>query len=114
MTSDFAKQKKLLFWVIGTGLLVLLIANALGWLYLQRIKTFFISDLKFRLENITNLSSELIDPTDISFILPGDKSNPQTVYYQNRLFQMKEGQSQRVLQQVGGQHAPSDCLVFFA
>jgi len=90
MKTDFAKQQKFLFWVIGIGLLVLLLANALGWLYLQRIKTFFISDLKFRLENITNLSSELIDPTDISYIFPGDKSNPQSVYYQNRLFQIKE------------------------
>jgi len=90
MKSDFAKQQKLLFWIIGIGLFILLLANALGWMYLQRIKSFFISDLKFRLENITNLSSELIDPTDISYILPGDNSNPQAVYYQNRLFQIKE------------------------
>jgi len=88
--TDFAKQQKLLFWIIGIGLFVLLLANALGWLYLQRIKTFFTSDLKFKLENITNLSSELIDPTDISYIFPGDKSNPQAVYYQNRLFEIKE------------------------
>lgn len=88
--TDFVKQQKLLFWIIGIGLVILLLANALGWLYLQRIKSFFISDLKFRLENITNLSSELIDATDISYIFPGDKSDPQFVYYQNRLFEIKE------------------------
>lgn len=88
--TDFAKQQKLLFWIIGIGLMILLLANALGWIYLQRIKTFFTSDLKFRLENITNLSSKLIDPTDISYIFPGDESNPQFVYYQNRLFEIKE------------------------
>jgi signal transduction histidine kinase len=88
--TDFVKQQKLLFWIIGIGLLILLLANALGWVYLQRIKSFFISDLKFRLENITNLSSELIDATDISYIFPGDKSDPQFVYYQNRLFEIKE------------------------
>ncbi len=88
--TDFVKQQKLLFWIIGIGLVILLLANALGWLYLQRIKSFFISDLKFRLENITNLSSELIDATDISYIFPGDKTDPQFVYYQNRLFEIKE------------------------
>jgi hypothetical protein len=46
--TDFVKQQKLLFWIIGIGLVILLLANALGWLYLQRIKSFFISDLKFR------------------------------------------------------------------
>ena len=87
---DFVKQQKLLFWIIGIGLIILLLANALGWLYLQKIKSFFISDLKFRLENITNLSTELIDATDISYLYPVDKFDPQYVYYQNRLFQIKE------------------------
>jgi len=90
LKTDIVKQQKVLFWIIGIGLLILLLANALGWLYLQRIKSFFISDLKFRLENITNLSSELIDATDISYLFPGDKSDPQFVYYQNRLFEIKE------------------------
>jgi len=90
LRTDFAKQQKLLFWIIGICLFVLLLANALGWLYLQRIKTFFISDLKFRLQNITNLSANLIDPTDISYIFPEDNSNPQSVFYQNRLFEIKE------------------------
>jgi signal transduction histidine kinase len=88
--TDFIKQQKFLFWIIGIGLMILLLANALGWVYLQRIKTFFISDLKIRLENITNLSTELIDATDISYLYPGDKSDPQYVYYQNRLYQIKE------------------------
>jgi signal transduction histidine kinase len=88
--TDFAKQQKLLFWIIGIGLFVLLLTNTLGWFYLQRIKTYFTSDLKFRLENIANLTSELIDPTDISYIFPGDNSSPQSVYYQNRLFEIKE------------------------
>jgi signal transduction histidine kinase len=88
--TDFVKQQKFLFWIIGIGLIILLLANALGWLYLQRIKSYFVSDLKFRLENIINLSTELIDATDISYLFPGDKSDPQYVYYQNRLFQIKE------------------------
>jgi signal transduction histidine kinase len=88
--TDFVKQQKLLFWIIGIGLIILLLANTLGWFYLQRIKSFFISDLKFRLENITNLSTELIDATDISYLFPGDKSDPQFVYYQNRLYEIKE------------------------
>jgi signal transduction histidine kinase len=88
--TDFAKQQKLLFWIIGSGLFVLLLVNMFGWLYLQRIKTYFISDLQFRLENITNLSAKLIDPNDISYIFPGDNINPQSVFYQNRLFEIKD------------------------
>jgi len=88
--SEFVKQQKFLFWIIGIGLIILMLANALGWVYLQRIKSFFVSDLKFRLENISNLSAELIDATDISYLFPGDKSDPQYVYYQNRLYQIKE------------------------
>ena len=88
--TDFAKQQKLLFWIIGSGLFVLLLVNMFGWLYLQRIKTYFISDLQFRLENITNLSAKLIDPNDISYIFPGDNTNPQSVFYQNRLFEIKD------------------------
>ena len=88
--TDFVKQQKYLFMIIGIGLIVLLLANALGWLYLQRIKSFFISDLKFRLENIANLSAELIDATDLAYLYPGDKSDPQYIYYQNRLFEIKE------------------------
>ncbi len=88
--TDFVKQQKYLFWIIGIGLIVLLLANALGWLYLQRIKSFFISDLKFRLENIANLSAELIDATDLAYLYPADKSDPQYIYYQNRLFEIKE------------------------
>jgi signal transduction histidine kinase len=88
--TDFVKQQKYLFWIIGIGLIILLLANALGWLYLQRIKSFFISDLKFRLENIANLSAELIDATDLAYLYPGDKSDPQYIYYQNRLFEIKD------------------------
>lgn len=88
--KDFVKQQKFLFWIIGVGLFILLIANALGWIYLQRIKVFFVSDLKFRLENIAGISAKLIDPTDIAYIIPGNTSDPQVIYYQSLLFEIKE------------------------
>jgi signal transduction histidine kinase len=88
--TDIAKQQRVVFWIIGVGLVVLLLVNALGWLYLQRIKSFFISDLKFRLENIANISAKLIDTADISFIVPGDQTSPEVIYYQSLLSEIKE------------------------
>jgi signal transduction histidine kinase len=88
--SDFARQQRIAFWILGIGLLMLLLANALGWIYLQRIKTFFVSDLKFRLENIVNIASKLIDANDISYIVPGDQSDPQVLFYQSLLYEIKE------------------------
>ncbi len=88
--TSFAKQQKTLFWIIGIGLLILLLANALGWIYLQRIKSFLVSDLRFRLENIVNISARLIDANDLDYIVPGGNTSPEVIYYQNLLFELKE------------------------
>ncbi len=88
--SKFVKQQKIIFWIIGISLFILLIANLIGWLYLERIKSFFISDLKFRLENIAKFSSKLIDANDINYLIPGELSDPQMIFYQNLLFDIKE------------------------
>ena len=87
---DFIKQQKLLFWIIGIGLLILLLANVMGWLYLQQIKEYFVSDLKSRLENIADISTKAIDGNDISLIAPGDHTDPQIYYYQNLLYDIRE------------------------
>jgi len=87
---NIAKQKKSLYLIIGIGLLILLIANALGWIYLQRIKSFFISDLRFRLENIGNVSARLIDAGDLTYLIPEDTTSPEYIFYQNLLFDLKE------------------------
>jgi len=71
------------------GLLVLIIANLSAWIYLQNIKTFFISDLKFRLENIARSATALIDANDMELIIPGDSSDPQVLYYQQTLLNIK-------------------------
>ena len=88
-TTDYLKQKKLIFIIVGIGLFILLIANTLGWVYLQRIKTYFISDLRFRLENIANITAKLIDAGDLTYIIPENESDPQVIYYQNLLYDVK-------------------------
>ena len=88
--SNFVKQQKIIYWIIGISLFILLMANLMGWLYLDRIKSFFISDLKFRLENISKFSSKLIDANDINYLIPGELSDPQMIFYQNLLFDIKE------------------------
>jgi signal transduction histidine kinase len=83
-------QQKILYWIMGVGLILLLAANTLAWLYLQRIKVFFISDLQFRLENIVHITGSLIEPTDLAMIIPGDESDAQIIIYQQLLYDIKE------------------------
>lgn len=71
------------------GLLILIIANLFAWFYLQNIKTFFVSDLKFRLENIARSATALVDANDMELIIPGDSSDPQVLYYQQTLLNIK-------------------------
>ena len=71
-------------------MLFLLLANTLAWIYLQRIKAYFNSDLKFRLENIVQISGRLIDATYLDMLVPGDENEPQIIYYQQLLFDIKE------------------------
>jgi len=89
-TGSYQKQQKLLYWIIGFGILLLLLANMLAWIYLQRIKTYFNSDLKFRLENIVQISGKLIDASYLDLLAPGDESDPRVIYYQQLLYDIKE------------------------
>ena len=87
---NYTKQKKIIYWIISLGIVFLLIANAIAWIYLQRIKSYFDSDLKFRMENIIQISSKLIDAAYLTLIVPGDENDPQVIYYQQLLFDIKE------------------------
>ncbi len=89
INQNFSRQQKLVYLIMITGLLVLISANVIAWLYLQRLESFFISDLKFRLENIARSSTELIDANDIEQIIPGNESDPQVLYYQQILYDIK-------------------------
>ncbi|MCK5032720.1 MAG: ATP-binding protein [Calditrichia bacterium] len=87
---NYAKQKKIIYWIISLGIVFLLIANTIAWIYLQRIKSYFDSDLKFRMENVIQISSKLIDAAYLTLIVPGDENDPQVIYYQQLLFDIKE------------------------
>ncbi len=87
--QNLSKQQKLVYIVMISGLILLITANIFAWLYLQRLKIFFISDLKFRLENIARSASELIDANDLELIIPGDDSDSQVLYYQQLLYNIK-------------------------
>ena len=87
--QNFSRQQKLVYVIMIIGLVLLIIANIFAWLYLQRVESFFISDLKFRLENIARSASALIDANDVELIIPGNVSDPQVLYYQQILFEIK-------------------------
>jgi signal transduction histidine kinase len=87
--QNLSKQQKLVYIVMISGLILLITANIFAWLYLQRLKSFFISDLKFRLENIARSATELIDANDLELIIPGDESDSQVLYYQQLLYNIK-------------------------
>jgi signal transduction histidine kinase len=87
---NYKKQKKVIYWIINIGIVFLLLANTITWIYLQRIKSFFETDLKFRLENVIQISSNLIDATYLTLIVPGDENDSRVIYYQQLLFDIKE------------------------
>jgi signal transduction histidine kinase len=87
--QNLSRQQKFLYIIMLGGLLILIIANLFAWFYLQNIKKFFISDLKFRLENIARSATSLIDASDMELIIPGDSSDPQVLYYQQTLLDIK-------------------------
>jgi signal transduction histidine kinase len=86
----FSRQQKILYWTMGVGLIILIAVNSLAWIYLQRIKTFFISDLKFRLENIARMGAQLFDPSEIALIFPENPNDPLFLNYQLILLDIKE------------------------
>jgi len=75
--------------VIGIGFILLLFANTLAWLYLQQVRGFFVTDLAFRLENIAQISAKLIDPSDLGYIMPEDPADPNVLYYQQLLSEVR-------------------------
>ena len=87
---DYLRQKKIIYWIISISILFLLFANTIAWIYLQRIKTYFEKDLKFRMENIVQISARFFDADYLSLIVPGDENDPQVIYYQQLLFELKE------------------------
>jgi signal transduction histidine kinase len=87
---NYTKQKKVVYWIISVGIVFLLIATTIAWIYLQRIKIYFENDLKFRMENIIQISSKLFDAAYLTLIIPGDENDPQVIYYQQLLFDIKE------------------------
>jgi len=87
---NYSKQKKIIYWIISIGIVFLLIANTIAWIYLQRIKIYFETDLKFRMENIIQISSKLFDAAYLTLIIPGDENDSQVIYYQQLLFDIKE------------------------
>lgn len=87
---SYTSQKRIIYWIISIGIIFLLAANTLAWIYLQRIKSYFEDDLKFRMENIVQISGKLFDAVFLSTIIPGDENDPQIIYYQQLLYDIKE------------------------
>jgi signal transduction histidine kinase len=87
--SKIRKQKRIAYTIIGVSFILLLFANMLAWFYLQRIRGFFETDLAFRLKNIAQITVKLIDPADLGYIVPDDSSDPNIIYYQQLLAEIR-------------------------
>jgi signal transduction histidine kinase len=75
---------------MATGIIVLLAVNLMAWIYLQQMKSFLISDLQFRLENIARMSAAIIDPEEMLHIFPEDPNDPLFIKNQLLLLDIKE------------------------
>jgi len=87
--SKIRNQKRIAYTIIGVSFILLLAANMLAWFYLQRIRGFFETDLAFRLKNIVQITVKLIDPADLAYIVPDDPSDPNVIYYQQLLSEIR-------------------------
>jgi len=90
MSNKVKRQRRIAYSIFAIGLILLLLANALAWLFLLQISGFFVSDLAFRLENIAQISSKLIDPTDLMYLIPDDQSDPAMIHYQQLLAEVRK------------------------
>ena len=87
--SKIRNQKRIAYTIIVVSFVLLLGANMLAWFYLQRIRGFFETDLAFRLKNIAQITVKLIDPSDLAYIVPDDPSDPNVIYYQQLLSEIR-------------------------
>jgi nitrogen-specific signal transduction histidine kinase len=69
-TDRFIFQRRLLYGIMALGFLILVITNALTWAYQQRLKTVIMNDTELKLQSIARMASDLIDPQDLSLLLP--------------------------------------------
>jgi len=83
-------QEKRYFAIIVLGMLLLLFANAITWIYLQRIRNVYEDDLRFRMQNLAKIAARQIDAMEIQTLLPGDENDPSVIYYQQLLYEIKE------------------------
>jgi two-component system, sporulation sensor kinase D len=87
---SFAQQKKLLSLLIILGVCLLLLASSFTWIYLKRIEAFYITDLKFRVQNITLNAQQMIDPSHLIELMQEEPGTPLTIYYQQLLYEILE------------------------
>jgi signal transduction histidine kinase len=88
--KKYARQQRILYWIMAAGIIVLLAVNLMAWIYLQRMKSFLISDLQFRLENIARMSAAIIDPEEMLHIFPEDPNDPLFIKNQLLLLDIKQ------------------------
>ncbi len=96
ISNKIKRQKRIAYSIFGIGFILLLSANALAWLFLQQISGLLVADLAFRLENIAQISSKLIDPTDLMYLIQDDPADPAVIYYQQLLAEVHENNMLRI------------------
>jgi signal transduction histidine kinase len=89
-TLTFAQQKKLLSVIIAVGVCLLLLASSFTWIFLKRIETFYITDLKLRVQNITLNAQQMITPSHLIELMQEEPGTPLYIYYQQLLYEILE------------------------
>jgi signal transduction histidine kinase len=87
---SFTQQKRFLFTILAVGICLLLLASTFSWIYLKRIETFYITELKLRIQNIIMNAQQMINPAHMIELMQGEPATPLYIYYQQRIYEILE------------------------
>lgn len=88
--GGFFSNRTFLYFVIAGGIIVLLVFNFWGWVFLQNLELQILNQLKKQLTHLGEVSTRLINAEDLYNLYPGQETSPTALYYQQLLYETKQ------------------------
>lgn len=82
-------KRRFIYTVLAVGIILLVIFNFWGWLFIKNIEDDILQQLKSQLNTLGSVSSRLINGEELEKLYPGEETNPIALYYQQLLWEIK-------------------------
>lgn len=82
-------KKGFIYSVLAIGIVLLIIFNFWGWLFINNLEDQILQQLKSQLNILGSVSSRLINGEELEKLHPGEETNPIALYYQQLLWEIK-------------------------